>query len=744
MKAQKKSAQSLKSHGIQNSVNFGIKSSGLHHILGILRNQLYSDKVLAVLREYTCNGVDAHTQAGCPERPIEVTLPNVMNPFISIRDFGDALTDQEIQDVYAFYGESTKRNTNDQIGMLGIGSKAAFAYGDNFVINSFIDGKKHVYNAFIDPSQVGQISKLNVEDTDEENGIEIVVPIDEDDAEEFKNKAYDLFKWFKVRPIVKGVEEFKYDDKEVLFSGDGWKWLNSQGERSYYNRSGDAMAVMGNIGYPLDSYALNLQNTKLSELLHDNLVLEVPIGDLEISASREKLQYTDFTKKNLIKKLEKVQDDLANQVAKNFSDCETLFDAKCLYGSTFDYGNNLYNLRNVLKDKLKFKGKTIDSDSFSLYKYEDVTVHKLQKGARGGRYRLTEDNSISCNTSTVVIENDMGHRRGSLGKLLSYVFEEKKTVYLIDISHKNGKTFLKESGFDAKMKKLSKLEKRPLSDFYGATTSSGNGVPKSAKHSQKVFAIDWKVAENMRWDRQKSKCWEPEDVDIDNDAGIYVILDRFYVQGVGSSWVEGMGSHRYTGDIEASAMLDLKNSLKTMGVDMPKFYGIKLKQRAKVEANENMVLLWDWIKEKLDAQVIKLNLQQAYVDRVSALSIKNNENRDWFYRWGDDILADVTNLVVDKDGVFSTFIQKWSEMKNDHLKDAIDQLTQLSKDVGLELDLEGYKPTHDLMKLKTGADERYEMLDMVSDRQLNWSYKKETGEKIANYINVIDVCNVNG
>ena len=87
MKAQELSPQSLKSHGIQNSVNFGIKSSGLHHILGILRNQLYSDKVLAVLREYTCNAVDAHTQAGCPERPIEVILPNAMNPFIKIRDF---------------------------------------------------------------------------------------------------------------------------------------------------------------------------------------------------------------------------------------------------------------------------------------------------------------------------------------------------------------------------------------------------------------------------------------------------------------------------------------------------------------------------------------------------------------------------------------------------------------------------------------------------------------------------------
>ena len=75
------------------------------------------------------------------------------------------LSEEEVQEVYAFYGESTKRNTNDQIGMLGIGSKAAFAYGDNYVINSFLDGKKHIYNAYIDESQVGQISKVGEENS---------------------------------------------------------------------------------------------------------------------------------------------------------------------------------------------------------------------------------------------------------------------------------------------------------------------------------------------------------------------------------------------------------------------------------------------------------------------------------------------------------------------------------------------------------------------------------------------------
>ena len=107
MKPTQANPNKVKSSGIQNSVKFGIKASGLAHIFNVLRNQLYSDKILAVVREYSTNAVDAHIEAGKPDLPIEVTMPNRLNPFLKVRDFGPALTDEEIADIYAFYGEST-------------------------------------------------------------------------------------------------------------------------------------------------------------------------------------------------------------------------------------------------------------------------------------------------------------------------------------------------------------------------------------------------------------------------------------------------------------------------------------------------------------------------------------------------------------------------------------------------------------------------------------------------------------
>ena len=76
------------------SYSFGIKKEGLAHIFNVLRNQLYSDKVLAIIREYSTNGVDAHTEVGKLDKPIKVTLPNQLSPYFKVRDYGRGLTEE--------------------------------------------------------------------------------------------------------------------------------------------------------------------------------------------------------------------------------------------------------------------------------------------------------------------------------------------------------------------------------------------------------------------------------------------------------------------------------------------------------------------------------------------------------------------------------------------------------------------------------------------------------------------------
>ena len=282
------------------SFQFGIKESGLSHIFNVLRNQLYSDKVLAVIREYSCNAVDAHTEVGKADVPIKITLPTQMTPEFKVRDFGRGLTETEIAQIYAMYGESTKRGSNEQIGQLGLGCKSAFAYGDNFIINSFVNGEETTYNAFIDPSDIGQISKMESKKTNQQSGVEIVIPVKSDDFTEFYDKAVTLFKHFKVVPDVRGANREdlnrEMEKSKVIIEKDNWRLVE-----------GESHAIMGNISYPLDSGALNIGwQDERAELLSSGVEIDFDIGDLEISASREALQYTEKTKKAIISTLEAI------------------------------------------------------------------------------------------------------------------------------------------------------------------------------------------------------------------------------------------------------------------------------------------------------------------------------------------------------------------------------------------------------------------------------------------------------
>ena len=743
--------QTVQSNGIQKSVSFGIKTSGLHHILGILRNQLYSDKIMAVVREYSCNAVDATIESSDkygtdPNRAIEVTIPNKMNPNFKVRDYGVALSESEVQDVYAFYGESTKRNTNNQIGMLGIGSKSAFAYGDNFVINSYIDGKKNIYNAFIDETQVGQISKIGTEDTNEENGIEIVVPVREGDEQEFADKAKSLFQHFPVRPIIHGVPQFQYKTDEVLYSGEGWKWLNVSYER--YHNSGEATVVMGNIGYPIDRSSLNLSyDSNVSSLLSENLILEVPIGDLEISASREQLQYTDHTRQKLVEKLEKIAGELADVVSESFKDAETLFDAKCLYGSTFDYGSPLYALREVIAKKLVWKGKPVNSNDYSIYGHDGVVLHKFSKSHRGlQRWKPEGHSRIDCDARTVVIENDLGHRRGLMGRVLGLILEQDKRPFLIQFDDaKARKKFIKEESFDAKMVKLSSLQARKLKEF-GYTNSNGSSGTyenKNPKHTSKAFSLN--MEKIKKYASARSDYFNSENVDTENDKGLYVIIDRFFIEGIkeGQAVERSTADWRYQGEVEPRHIEGVAGQLEAIGIDMPKVYAFKTAMRGKVEDKENWTNFWDWLQEKVSEEIENQNLTQKYINRQHALSVRDEFL--WDKNMGAKAQSAILHGLVSEDSLYADFHSKKEQMLHHSDKKAIDSLREVSKSFGIVHDIEETKPTFNLRRLGKKVEEKYGMLrHAVGDRYRYNDVEKDMQKDIVNYINVIDICNLKG
>lgn len=596
MKLNKLEKNLIDSRGVQDSVSFGIKKDGLAHIFNVLRNQLYSDPETATLREYACNAVDANVEAGNGDRPIEITLPSVISPTLKIRDHGNGLSDFDIHEVYANYGESTKTSSNDYIGQLGLGSKSGFSYSDSFTITSFVNGKKSVYCSFIDDSQVGQISKLSEDDTTEENGVEISIPVKQEDISSFEEKASTLFRHFKVKPLVNG--EQAEEDIKYIFEGSNWKWSND---------SEESVVVMGSIAYPIDVYSLSLNENDEGEdqidslIRSGNLTLQVEIGDLDIAASREKLQYTERTKRNLKAHLSKVAEELVNVIKAEFGGCKTLYSAKALWNETFDFSGHLYHLRDVLRDVLLFGGKKVGSSSFTFNK-ESVDLSSFEQSPRSAKWMRRDATRLECDGKNIIIYNDLGNRRGMMNRVLPLLIEGKK-AFLVEVSDQKAyKEFVKDSGFDAPMINLSSLEKKTLSEM-GLSDSRSEGSYTNKKHTSKVFSLEKdEVRRSYHRGFKRSDCWKTVEVDINEDTGIYVEIDRFKVVREG----------RYSSTQEVSDFKRRIEVLERVGIEVPQVVGVKTSSVKDFKDSKNWINFWTWGKEQLDAKAKNLDLNHKF------------------------------------------------------------------------------------------------------------------------------------
>lgn len=261
----------------------------LVHIMSILTD-LYSDPELAIIREYATNAYDSHVEAGV-ERPIEVTLPTALAPFFKVRDFGIGLSAEEIHTIYSKYGASTKRETNEQTGMLGLGCKSALTYIDQFTLIAIKDNIRSTVNIGRNENGSGSLTVVESTPTIESPGVEIIIPVS-NKYSEFETKARGFFRFWQSGVLVNGQvpdcisNQFKVTDSLYLndLDGDGF-WRTSSGKRS--------IVVMGNVPYPVND---------IKQIVPDCPVIAyVPVGAVNFTPSRESLQYTKKTNEILSK-----------------------------------------------------------------------------------------------------------------------------------------------------------------------------------------------------------------------------------------------------------------------------------------------------------------------------------------------------------------------------------------------------------------------------------------------------------
>ena len=141
----------INKQNISTGKNFELKVSG--KAFDLLSSGIYSNKPLAIIRELACNAQDSHIEANNPE-PIEIHVPNNLEPWLSVKDNGIGLSHNDVLNLYSTYFESTKQNTNDLTGTFGIGSKSPFAYTSKFTVISSFNKIKRTYICYIEEDNI--------------------------------------------------------------------------------------------------------------------------------------------------------------------------------------------------------------------------------------------------------------------------------------------------------------------------------------------------------------------------------------------------------------------------------------------------------------------------------------------------------------------------------------------------------------------------------------------------------------
>ena len=521
--------------GVQSEGKFQIKATG--KAFRILSDGLYSDKIKAIMRELSCNAYDAHVDADNLDTPFEIHLPNKLEPTFKIRDYGVGLSHHDVVNVYTTYFESTKTESNDYIGCLGLGSKSPFSYVDNFSIVSYLNGKQRIYNAFLNEEETPTIALLSESDTKEPNGLEVSFPVQGNDSYRFEETANSVFTYFKLKPKFKGA---KIDIAKVDYMLEGSNWGV---RKSQY--AGSAQAVMGNIAYKLSDFSGDLDNVDVRTLIR-NVPIDIffNIGDLEVAASRENLSYNKRTVANIEKVLSKVVEEIRVKANGKIDSCKTLWDAKVLTHEilTGEYAH----LKEILKGQNVFEWKGTQLDGNSYIKIDDIknkgiTIQWFSPKTSWRRRRTSSDptigheevSAVHAKKSSKVFFADItrgSHLRCRQVILESPTIENKRNyynsveksidnVYLVHGDKKSVEAFRKEIGIDV-IPPISSIEKKKNSSVY--KTAEYN--PKNA-----TKLLVYETDESLH-DSQNSSHWRKEKVQLDA-GGVFVGINRYRVCG---------------------------------------------------------------------------------------------------------------------------------------------------------------------------------------------------------------------
>ncbi len=597
--------------------SFTIKASSA--AFDILSSGLYSDKILAIVRELSCNAYDAHVSAGKKDIPFEIKLPNDIDPTFYVKDFGIGLSHEDVFSLYTTYFDSTKDNSNDFVGMLGLGSKSPFSYVSNFIVESRINGVVSFYSCFKNEKGLPAIALLSTSDTTEENGLTVKLTANRADFTKFETAAKTALTYFDPYPIVLGRQDtFKPPKITHSMVGSNWKLRSSDiGYRGL-------RIIQGFVSYPVDVSVIRQQelSTIAIALLEASIDCYVNIGDVDIAASRETLSYTPATIRNLVTIIEQLAIDMHKNLQQQFDQCPSEWAAGVLFDTFVSQTNvseRIHNLVIIYHKHTPFVWKNnpinrhiiIDSNYLTDTQLMVFTDYRrklnLQYHVKSSATRTPQ---LPCTYFSTVLVDQHSRAREEYRRLyLSHPTPKKLLV--IRQRHKNQE----ELDYVLSMidnPKVIYVEPRPRKQV----------IRKNVNKRTNEQKLRWNgFSSELRRKKFQAKCWIADTVDL-NNGGIYVPIHRYSVMLDGES------------NTAIDSIIAHATKLNIIPKDAP-VYGFNNKDLQQIKKHSNWKCLFDVVTSHLtNPDVVSLYTNGLYLTEFQThhthiIPLLTSLLRDW-------------------------------------------------------------------------------------------------------------------
>jgi hypothetical protein len=461
--------------GMNSGKGFNIKGSA--KAFKILSSGIYKNKILAPIRELSTNALDAHDlyrkmhNLDVYNPKFIVHLPNSLDPYFSVRDFGPGLSPAQVQgdeangieSIYTTYFLSTKETDADAIGCLGLGTKSPFAYTSSFSVTSYYGGKKSVYALYLD-GDMPTVSLVGSEDSGELTGLEVSFGVNSYDFSQFRSETEKLYSFWEddKRPEVTGQKLNYQNYLSGKTSGNGWM-LSDESNTGVFNR-GYFHVVMGGIAYKVNVHdGPNQAFLDISDYSH--LIFQCELGEVNFTASREELELDSHTVPAIVKRIKDFKQSIIVSLDEQVDKAGSLWNARIL-AHKFKSQHKLLKLHTfkyhgmVMNEKINFRKfpQTLYKRRHGYVKFTSSTINSLMAS------------EMTSNENIMFLYNDLEKPHHTSARVNNYLKTHKNVERAILINGMSIATVKRTFGVsNAQITKVSNL---PIPDRIQRVRSS--------------------------------------------------------------------------------------------------------------------------------------------------------------------------------------------------------------------------------------------------------------------------------